>query len=293
MIFFKKYFILAACLVTISACTNKDVRYLSDYNEDFREDNLNVFLKSFSDHRQGIDMLLPQGSNVIYAYKPQSLMNGQMLPLTGYYLYHTLDFQDEKAENSVGIDVSIRKVETAIRYGAFPNGKMGRYKALVQARVILRDIKRNEVIGAFPVFASKQKIRTTNTGKTPTAATDQYELLELLDDVSFEFADKILEESEDLIKDYFKKVAKNEKLFEKKLKESLNEEPEEEIAPAKKAETVKLEQIQEADLNIPPEVLSEIEAEERRLMERRAQQNVLFKNKIKEQQQIDTIDANQ
>ena len=287
MNFLKKYFVLAAGLATLTACAgSKDMNDLAEYNQDFKEQNINVFLKSFSDHRQGRDMLLPQGPKIIYAYKPQSLMNGQMLPLLGYYIYNTLDFQDEKAKKSIGIDVSVRKVETAIRLGHMPSGRMGYYSASIQARVIVRDMVGKEVIATFPIMISKNKLRNTTTGNSPSSATDRYALLNLVDELSIELADEILDEVSEITEEYYVEEL-DEVVFEEKLDRSLSTASN----PLDKTADMKVNEVKEDSLNMSLDVQSQIEAEEEILEERKEQQRMLFEQKIREQRELDILDS--
>jgi hypothetical protein len=300
---FKKYVALAACLAALTGCFGaKNASDLSSYQEDFRENNVNVFLKSFSDHRQGLALIVPEGSGVLYAYKPQVLANGQMLPLLGYYLYHAADLEDTYAEKSVGVDVSIRDMKTLIRSGNFASGKLGYYSAEVQARVILRDMKKNEIITTFPIVISKNQARTTTNGRVPTAKEDNYALLQLVDEVALKLADEVLDEVAEITNEYY--VEDKSALFEY----SETAVTETAISPLDKLQDVKVEQVEEEELKVTPDLLDKIADDERKLIEKKEEQRrdfeqeledrkeaerALFDKKIEDQKYLDFLDSKQ
>jgi len=285
----KKYFVLAATFSALTACAPQNLDDLKDYKQDFKEDNINVFLKSFSDHRQGQALLRPAGPKILYAYKPQSLTNGQMLPLLGYYLYNALEFEDEAATRSVGIDVSLRDVDTTIRLGHLPNGKFGYYSAGAQARVIVRDMINNNIIGTFPILLAEKQIRTSTTGRPPEPKDDAYTLLALLDDVSFDLGREVLDQVDDMLYDYYREEEQlEEEAFEETLTDTIKD-----VNPLDKTKEVKVKSVEEKDLQVDPEILKYIEEEEQKLLERKEEQRKLFENKIKEQQHLDFLDAKQ
>ena len=285
----KKYFVLAVCFSALTACAPQNLEDLKDYKHNFKEENINVFLKSFSDHRQGQALLKPTGSDILYAYKPQSLTNGQMLPLLGYYLYNALDFEDSKSKKSIGIDVSLRDVDTSIRFGSLPNGRLGYYSAGVQARVIVRDMVKNEVIDTFPILLAEKQIRTSSTGRAPEPSTDAYTLLALLDDVSFDLGREILSQVDDIVDDYYTyEENSKEEDFEDKLTDTIKD-----VSPLDKVKEVSLDSIEEKDLKVDPKMLKYIEEEEQKLLERKEEQRKLFEHKLKEQKHLDFLDSEQ
>ena len=300
---FKKYVALAACLAALTGCFSaKDANDLKSYQEDFKENNVNVFLKSFSDHRQGMALIVPEGPSVLYAYKPQSLANGQMLPLLGYYLYHAADLENPMAEKSVGIDVSVRDIKTLIRSGNFASGKLGYYSAEVQARVILRNMKNKEIITTFPVVISKNQARTATTGRTPSAQEDKYALIKLVDEVSLKLADEVLDVVADITDEYY--VEDKSSLFEFTNETVVQSN----ISPLDKVQDVKIEQVEEEELKVTPDLLDRIADDEQKLIEKKEEQRrdfeqelldrkeaerALFNQKIEDQKYLDFLDSNQ
>lgn len=290
MTLFKKYFALALCVTALTGCFGaKEMRDLNEYQEEFKETNVNVFLKSFSDHRQGQALVMPAGPSVIYAYKPQSLANGQILPLLGYYLYHAADLEDTAADRSIGVDVSIRDIKTLIRSGNFASGRLGYYSAEVQARVILRDMNDNKIIKTFPIVVSKNQARRTTTGRSPSPSEDNYALIKLVDEVALELADETLEEVAEFTEEYYEDDSKNEEVFEYVAKD--NFEPK--VNPLDKVQDVEVKQVEETELKVTPEMISYIESEEQKLLNRKEEQRKMFEKKIEDQKYLDFLDSKQ
>lgn len=290
---FKKFFVLSAVAMVASACTNNTpLEELQTYNDNFKDYKINVFLKSFSDHRQGKALLKPDGSDIIYSYKPQSVTSGQMLPLLGYYLYNALDFQDDNSKSSIGIDVSIRNVDTSIRHGNFPITRLGYYSVEVQARVIIRDMVNNEIINTFPVLVSDTKIRKTSTGRAPTPQEDTYSILELMDNVSIKLADEILDETSDILEDYYRYDGIEEMLEMQKDGFSLADEVET-TDVVNKTKAVKIKEEKEENLGATVDMIEKIEAEEQKLIDRKEAQKKLFEKKLEDQKYLDFLDKQQ
>tara|TARA_Y100001960_G_scaffold280743_1_gene313850 strand:- start:2797 stop:3684 length:888 start_codon:yes stop_codon:yes gene_type:complete len=292
---FKKIFALSASVALLSACASNETTPLEDlsvYNDEFKDYKINVFLKSFSDHRQGSGLLLPNGSDIVYAYKPQSVTSGQMLPLLGYYLYKSVDFENKKAPRSVGVDVSLRYVETAIRHGGLPVTRLGYYSAEVQARVIVRDMVNNEIIDTFPILVSDSKIRSTSTGRAPSTQEDKYQMLALLDNVSIKLADEVLAETADILEDYYR-YEEVEEMFE--MQEDFKSLADDKYTTSifEKTKSVKVDEVEEESLGATPEMIDFIESEEQKLLDRKEAQRKLFEKKLEDQKYLDFLDKQQ
>lgn len=290
---FKKFFVLSAVAMVASACANKTpLENLKDYNDGFKEYKINVFLKSFSDHRQGKSLLAPDGSGIIYSYKPQSVTSGQLLPLLGYYLYNALDFQDDNSKSSIGIDVSLRNVDTSIRHGNFPITRLGYYSVEAQARVIIRDMVNNEIIDTFPILVSDSKIRKTSTGRAPTPQEDTYSILELMDNVSIKLADEVLSETSNILDEYYRYDDIEEMLELQEDGFSLADE----VSTSniiEKSKMVKVQEEEEENLGATVDMIEKIEAEEQKLINRKEAQRKLFEKKLEDQKYLDFLDKQQ
>jgi hypothetical protein len=294
----KKFFVFSSCIALLTACASHDTKIeeLKAYKNDFNDHKINVFLKSFSDHRQGKALMLPTSSDIVYAYKPQTLTSGQMLPLLGYYLYHAVDFQDDNSKNSVGIDVSIRNVETLIKHDHFPVTRLGKYFVEIRARVIVRDMINNEIINTFPIIITDSKIRTSSTGRAPTTQEDTYSMLQLMDNVSIELADKVLKVTSDLVDEYYS-YDNIDKFF--KMKEdgkSLADKTDvEEVTESiiNKTNDMNVPEISESDLGATPEMIEYIQSEEQKLLDRKEAQKKLFEKKLEDQKYLDFLDGQQ
>lgn len=284
---FKKSFVLVTSLAVLAGCSShSNLEDLSIYKQEFKESDANVFLKSFSDHRQGKALLKPEGSKIVYAYDPQTITSGQMLPLLGYYLYKSVDFRNDNAAKSIGIDVSVRNVETAIRHSSLPASRLGYYALDLQARVILRDMATNEIITMFPIVVSDTKLRNTTTGRAPSVQEDQYAMLDLFETVSIDLADVVLKETAHILEDYYELD---------NLEEILEETSVVEQQPVfiERAQEVKINEVKPTELDATADMIDYIESEEQKLLERKKAQRKLFEKKLEDQKYLDFLDKQQ
>jgi len=265
MKFIKKYFILIITLSIIAGCSSNH-KYLNKNPKAFYNKDVNIFLKSFSDHRQGSGMLTPIGSKIIYNYKPQKLTNGQMLPILGYHLYNSLENKNSKSYTSISMDVSIKDVQTFIKNG--PVSRFGYYWTQTHARVILTDTYTKDIIATFPIIVSESKFRNSSTGRQPTAREDRREMIQLLEKNSQELSENIIRATEEFVSDYMKAQEEIQALLNKELSGK---------------EKLKVPEIKEDNLNLPPEIIKQLEEEEEKLLERKQLQRIIYEEKMLEQ----------
>jgi len=256
----------------VSACSNTQ-QYLngssSSQHKVLLANNVNIFLKSFSDHRQGITTAKLKGPKVIYSYRPQVLTNGQMLPVLGYYLYNSLEKEDSKSPISISMDVSIKDVKTLIKNG--PVSRFGYYWVQTQARVILKDTYTKEIVGSFPVIVSESELRNSTTGRQPTAEEDRRSLVKLMDLLSEKLSKEVIRKTSDIVYDYLD--------AQKDIEQAINAEL--------STKEVAIPQVKEDALNLPKDVIEQLENEEQKLLERKEQQRLIYQEKIVEQKRAD------
>mgnify|MGYP000155816601 CR=1 FL=1 len=276
-----KSLLVAVSAFSISACTmhSRDIEELSEYKHEFRSKNLNVYLKSFSDHRQGRQAILPEGEGIMYAFKPEDLTNGTMLSYLGVYLYNALDKKDKNAVNQIGIDVSIRDVETVIRTGNFKTGRLGYYSVSVKARVIVKDITRGEILTSFPIVVAENKARTSQTGRQPEAALDNKKMLDILDRLALKLADEVLEETEENLEKIYQMDKSGDDVIYVNNKSKLAN-----------GKEFNVKQVSEDELNVSPEIIRAVEQQESSLIERKDQQRILYEKKILEQKWLEHLE---
>lgn len=297
-----KFFSLFACLALLANCAKPTIddslNDLQSYNQDFREKNINVFLKSFSDHRQGKALVKPTGEGVVYSYIPNDLTNGSTMPRLGFYVNKTLD-KHTSNPNAVGIDVSIRDIKTLIRTGDFTSGRYGYYSVEVSAKVILRNMYDLTVIDSFNVDVDENKARTTATGYQPDAAKDEQALLDLLDEVAYKLADEILHKTDSILNKEDYQVTGFSSLEVEDVAPKAVEMPEpaavtnEEVMVQPVAMPEPIENTENDDLEVTPEMIEAIEAEEKGLLEHKDLERQMYEKKLLEQKWLDHLDKQQ
>lgn len=267
MKFMKKYFVMILAVTTISGCaTTSEMMEKIKTSSIYEDEGVNVYLKSFSDHRQGEASILPTGESIIYAYEPDVITNGELLSVLGYDLYNTLDKERKTYPTTIGIDISIRDVETVIRHGSL--SRLGYYNTKVQARVIISDTKTDEVLGVFPVIVSRSKVRTTTTGRQPTVEADRRTTVNLLAETSRDLSDKVLEKSEVIIEDYVESLREIKEVIESETDATIEE------------KEIDVPSLKEENLNLSPDVIEQLEKEEQKLLDRKERQRRLYEEKM-------------
>ncbi|MCP4354184.1 MAG: hypothetical protein GY793_00880 [Proteobacteria bacterium] len=265
MNFIKKYFIFIMALSVITGCTSNH-KYLNERPKEFHTKDVNIYLKSFSDHRQGAGSLTPIGSKIIYNYKPQSLTNGQMLPILGYHLYNSLEEKRANVINSISMDISIKGVQTFIKNG--PVSRYGYYWTQTHARVILTDNYTKDIIATFPIVVSESKFRNSATGRQPNAREDRRAMVQLLEKNSKSLSSNIISATEEFVANYLK----DQEAIRSALDNDLS---------AK--EKLSVPEVKEDNLNLPPEIIRQLEEEEQKLLERKQLQRIIYEEKMLEQ----------